>query len=243
MFESLRVKLVKSFVDINEKVFFDNKLSKYYHKAFPQKIKCAIDVGANKGQTIDFYLEMNRECRIYAFEPNSLLFEKLTRKYLPFDQIEIFNAGISDKAGQKTFNENIFDYTSTFEELDFDSQYAKRKSKILGVKPEEMIKRRYSVDVTTLSHFINNHVKAPINILKIDTEGHEFACLSGLFEGRLNHTISRIQIENHNDDMYANKIPFNMIVDLLDQNGFAVDARIDHSFGNFEEVIFRNTRP
>ena len=71
------------------------------------------------------------------------MFQKLQRKYSDKPNIQLFQLGISDVVGQKTFYENIFQCTSTFEELDLTSEYLKTKSKVLGVNPDEIVKESY----------------------------------------------------------------------------------------------------
>lgn len=241
MLSSIRINLTKFLIDLNEKLIFEKRLQKYYKNNFNTDINLIIDVGSNKGQTIDFFLQINPQCIIYGFEPNVSLYQKLTKKYKYNSNIKIFNLGISEISGKKLFFENIFDYTSSFEELNHDSKYLKRKANILGVSSQELIKTSYQVDTTTLSDFINNYIQQPIDILKIDTEGHEFSCLKGLFKTTLNKPIKYIQLENHNDDMYANKISFSKIKDLLEGHGFYQDKTVRHGFGDLDEIIFKST--
>ena len=198
-----------------------------------------IDVGANTGQSIDLFLTLNPNCEIFAFEPNPALFLRLKTKYAGNKNINLFQLGISDTIGYKTFHENIFHSTSSFEVVDLNTKYLKKKSKILGVKSEEIIKESYQVEVTTLADFISKHCNRPIDILKIDTEGHEYSCLNGLFTGEPIN-IKFIQLEVHNDDMYINSKSFKDITELLHKNGFEIAEKVNHGFGDFDETIFRN---
>src|SRR5688572_4391935 len=106
---NMRIGLIKKVIDINEKLFFERKIRKFYRSI--GTINTVIDVGANKGQSIDFFLRLNRNCSIYAVEPNPELFVLLTKKYSGNKSIRLFNLGISDKPGEKIFFENVFDYT------------------------------------------------------------------------------------------------------------------------------------
>lgn len=241
MFQAIRIKLVKILIDINEKIFFERKLFKLYKKLLGKNIQMVLDVGANKGQTIDFFLRLNENCKIYAFEPNLTLYNRLLVKYKKFSNVGIQNAGISEHAGEKMFQENVLDYTSTFEELNLNSKYLQNKANILGVKSADIIKNKYIVNTTTLSDFINEKVKETIDVLKIDIEGHEYAALKGLFRLNIKYPIRYIQIEEHVDDMYLNKIPFDRIKELLAANGFTIHTTIKHGFGKINEIIFNNT--
>ena len=71
----IRIKLLKVLINLNERIIFERKLFKFYNK----KSACNIvfDVGANQGQTIDFFLRINPSCEIYAFEPNRKLYHLL----------------------------------------------------------------------------------------------------------------------------------------------------------------------
>ena len=110
---------------------------------------------------------------------------------------------------------------------------------ILGVKPEEIVVKSYPVEVTTLSDFINDQCTETISILKIDTEGHEYACLAGLFKSQLRQDIEFIQLEIHYDDMYLNGKSLEEITEILNENGFSLEGKVKHGFGDFEDVIFR----
>jgi FkbM family methyltransferase len=236
-----RIQLIKQLIDFNERIFFERKLRAKYRSIFNSKLKCVIDVGANKGQSIDFFLSINPQCKIFAIEPNQELFKSLQSKYSNKSNIQLFNFGISSIEGEKMFHENIFDYTSSFETLNNESAYLKKKSKVLGVKPENIINKSYLVPVITLDSFISNNNLAQIDILKIDTEGHEFDCLSGLFTGEKNQDIKYIQIESHNDDMYQNRKSFSEIKQLLNNNSFFELFSIHHGFGDFDEIVFKNS--
>lgn len=233
----IRIGIIKKAIDINEKFFFERKMKHFYKQA--GNINTVIDVGANKGQSIDFFLKINPRCRIYAIEPNPDLYRLLLNKYQGFENVSIFNFGISDKSGEKLFFENVFDYSSTFEEINPDSEFLNKKAKILGFDKDSLVKKSYPVNAITLSGFIKEHdLQGKIDILKIDTEGHEYYCLLGLFIDNTKPGIRFIQLENHNDDMYANRIKFSDINDLLNINNFRISKTIKHGFGNFDEVIF-----
>jgi FkbM family methyltransferase len=182
MMRKLRVWFVGELIKLNEKWIFNRRLLKFYKSKLNRKINSVIDVGANSGQSIEMFLGMNPDCKILAFEPNPRLAQDLSLKYADNPNIQSFQLGISDTPGQKTFHENIFDATSTFEELELTSEYLKFKSMILGVKPAEIVVKSYPVEVTTLADVINSQCTGPIDILKIDTEGHEYACLAGIVQ-------------------------------------------------------------
>ena len=111
------------------------------------------------------------------------------------------------------------------------------KADVLGVKKEDIIKSKYLVDVVCLSDFIKNEKINQIDILKIDTEGHELKCLKGLFTNET-FDIKYIQLESHNDDMYLHNVTKDEIPALLNMNGYNKCTKIKHGFGDFNECIY-----
>lgn len=203
----------------------------------PPKSIIVFDVGANKGQTIEFFLKIDKSAIIYAFEPNPRLYRSLTNKYGFNPNIYIFNLGISNINGELLLQETVTDETSTFEELNYDSKYLQMKANILGVKKEEVVNKKYVVEVTRLDDFIEKEKIHQIDVLKIDTEGHELKCLKGLFPIK-NCEIEYIQLEKHNDDMYLTSDNVNEVPIFLETMGYKKLTLIKHGFGGIEECIY-----
>ena len=239
---TIRIKIIQFLINLNESLIFYPRLKKYYKSILNNKNILILDVGVNKGQSIDFFHTINSSIQVIGFEPNYKMFDLLVKKYRYNKNIQLFQNGISSKKGNLIFNENIMDETSTFETVNTNSIYLKKKASILGLKnTDELILNRYEVEVISLSDFLDeNHIKH-IDVLKVDTEGHEYDCLLGLFQKKMDCKIDFIQLESHNDDMYLKKNE-NAINELLEQNNFIIDARIQHGFGEIEELIFKRKK-
>ncbi len=238
---SLRVKLIQSIIHVNENLIFYPRLKRYFKSVLKSRELTVIDVGVNKGQTIDFFLKIAPQTRVLGFEPNQNLFRFLENKYQAMERIHLYQNGISSQKGRLVFNENIMDETSTFEEVNTNSEYLKNKAKILGVKDVgQLVAKRYEVDVLRLSDFLKEQNIKHVDVLKIDTEGHEYECLKGLFQEDLDCRIDFIQLESHNDDMYSRKSD-DAIDTLLSRNHFILDARIRHGFGGIDELIYKRS--
>lgn len=235
---TFRVNIVRHLVETAESMFFNPKLLRLYRTIFGGGLDVAIDVGVNCGQTIDLLLKVNPNCKIYGFEPNPKLFKELTTKYGKNKNIHLFQMGISAENGVMNFHENVLHSTSSLEQLDFESKYLKKKSKVLGVTPKNIVAASYPIQVVNLSDFIAEHIgNKKIDLIKIDTEGHEYNCLVGLFSNYSNLP-TYIQLENHNDDMYINKREFSEIENILRSNNYQSHSKIKHMFGDFEEMIY-----
>lgn len=238
---SLRTKIIQQLIHINEAIFFYPKLKKFYKANLTSREVTILDVGANKGQSIDFFLSVNPNAKINAFEPNRKLFLYLQNKYKTNANITLHNSGVSNIKGELEFHENILDETSTFEALNLDSKYLEKKAKVLGISKENIIVDSYKVNVIRLLDFLNDHSNTFFDVLKIDVEGHELQCLQGLFDKEQKDIpIKYIQLESHNDDMYINNNQHQDIEKMLFANGFIQVASIKHGFGDFNEIIYKN---
>ncbi|MFK7935522.1 MAG: FkbM family methyltransferase, partial [Saprospiraceae bacterium] len=217
---SIRTKVIQAVVGLNEKIIFYPRLKQFYSSALSKSAPTILDVGSNKGQSVDFFLNIYPKATIYGFEPNTSLYQRLINRYRSRNQIQFKNLGVSSQEGTLLFHENIMDETSTFETLNKDSEYLKKKAKVLGVSTDTIIKDSYEVNVTTLDNFIDTIPEEFVDVLKIDVEGHEFDCLSGLFNGTRTHfPIRYIQLESHHDDMYLNS-NHHKITQILNDNKF-----------------------
>jgi FkbM family methyltransferase len=235
-----RTSIIQFLIDINERIFFYPRLRGFYSAKLKKKNLAVIDVGSNKGQSIDFFCKINKGAMVFGFEPNRKLFMKLTGKYRSNPRIRLYNTGISNQCGELVFHENILDETSTFQEINNESVYLAKKARVLGVDKNKLIVDSYHVEVTTLNLFLTEHPDIFFDVLKIDVEGHEFQSLQGLFNSDGNSLpIRYIQIESHYDDMYLNT-SVNEIEKLLNNNGFNEVTRFKHGFGDFYEIIYEN---
>lgn len=88
-----------------------------------------------------------------------------------------------------------------------------------------------------LDEFIKKERVSKINVLKIDTEGHELKCLLGLFPLG-NCEIECIQLERHNDDMYLTADDVKVVPTFLGTMGYNTMTLLRHGFGGLEECIY-----
>lgn len=237
---NLRVYLTQLLVTCIEAIFFYPKLKKFYKSEIKESNPLIIDVGSNRGQSIDFFKEVFKDPLIHGFEPNPNLFNLLQEKYGSNKHITLMNVGVSEENTTLNFYENIMDETSTLELLNEDSEYLQKKARVLGINKSDMIKKVYPIPVVKLGGYLKSQNISKVDLVKIDTEGHEYLCLKGLFDQQLECEISYIQIEQHYHDMYASGGNSKLIQDLLNQNSFTEVRRIGHGFGNFHDIIYKN---
>ncbi len=238
----IRVKVVSELIWLIEKWTFYPRLKRFYLSEIKSEAPTIIDVGSNRGQSINFFLSFFPNARVHAFEPNKKLIEHLEKVFRANPNIFINQVGVSSISGEMTFHENILDETSTLEPVNQSSKYLKRKTKILARPNRGLIKDSYEIKVTTLSNYFEKEEVKRVDILKVDVEGHEIEVLEGLslaLERGIKPEI--IQLEFHESDMFVNRVMKEDYSKFLNPHGYRLIRTIPHSFGNFEEVLFRLT--
>ena len=146
-------------------------------------IEVFFDVGANVGQTSSAALRSFPTATIFAFEPDVTTFGALST-HVRDPRVKSFNLALSDRSGVAPF----FDYGSfaTSNSLVENAQYAARAGHSVTVR---------SVQCETLDEFCRRHAVERIDVLKIDTEGHEAAVLHGATSMLSAHRVRFVYVE------------------------------------------------
>ena len=141
------------------------------------------DVGANVGQTSSAALTSFPGATVFAFEPDKTSFGALTTN-IRDPRFQPNNLALSDKAGESRF----FDYGAfaTSNSLVENAQYAARTGHPVTIR---------TVECDTLDAFCRSHGIDRIDVLKIDTEGHEMAVLQGASQMLSSHRIRFVYVE------------------------------------------------
>ena len=178
-----------------------------------------IDIGANKGQTIERFKKIFSEAKIYAFEPTKNLAEKLDKIYMEDENVKIFNKAVGDKNGKNNFfNYSNNELNSLYEikDLNFKS-YVKTKCEVISLD-------KFCLD--------NNIEK--IDILKIDTQGNEKKILEGAKKSLKKGVFQIIELEIILGEYYNIKNSFLDIEKNLIKNNYRLLAtdRLINFFSN-----------
>ena len=115
-------------------------------------IKNAFDVGAHRGETIDYLLKVRNIKKIYSFEPQVNIFKDLQKKYKKNKKVVLNNLALSKNEINKTFYINELSSTSTFSQLNKYSIWLKVKNKILNQK--DPIKKKITIKPKTIDNYI-----------------------------------------------------------------------------------------
>ena len=144
-------------------------------KHFLQQGNVVIDIGANVGMhSLIMGKTVGERGRVYSFEPHPLIFERL-KKNLSLNRmswVKPLENGLSDKSGQLYLH-------------GFDDNSANKGTSSLSTarKDCEVNKNSvFKVDVVTLDEWVEKEKLERLDLIKIDTEGHDFNVLSGGFK-------------------------------------------------------------
>ena len=231
--------IIKSLLDL-----FDYFTQKKILKEIKNQLKLErsitlIDVGAHKGEYISSIKKNFPIKKIYAFEPNSEIFNILKKKNFN-DKISIYNFGISNEEKKILFNKNIESSSSSINDLNKNSKYFKKKFFLLNFFSLKNISKKIEIEVLRLDKFILSNSINIIDLLKIDTEGYEYQVLNSL-DSQISR-INLIHFEHHYDDMIIKKYKFTDIHNLLKKNNFEKVFKIKMKFRKSFEYIYKNTK-
>lgn len=157
------------FVDINSKIKYP-----------PMNI--LFDVGANTGQTRNWFRFHVPKATIYSFEPVQSTFEQLKINAKDDANCVLINEALGDEAGIKTIR--LYDGDMTV----LNSLREDAMNNSAGAREE-------TITVNTLDAYCNANQISKIDLLKIDTEGFEIHVLKGAAQMLQTGSISFVYCE------------------------------------------------
>ena len=241
MFEKLYIKLLMNFVyfvDYTNK----KKILNYFRSRLKDIFLVTIDIGTHKGETIDFFQDNFNIKKIYCCEPNPEVFSELNnKKKYQNDKIKLFNLALGHQNEKKKLSILRDSSSSTFNQFNENSNYFKRKKKILNYfsYSNEYIAKKELVKILKTSDFINENLIKNIDILKIDTEGYEYNVLKGINNDQFKF-IKFIYFEHHYDLMLKKGYKFQEINEFLVEKGFKKSFKIKMKLRKTFEYIYEN---
>lgn len=218
--------------------FFDKFQQKKIINFFKQNINKSIivfDVGAHHGETIKLFQNNFNIHEIHAFEASRKNFKKLIKLNYK-KNVFLNNFGLSDN--KRIVKMNILDESSssTLCELNNKSKYLKRKAFILNPFSKKIGIEKEIVNLKTLNEYFIDRKLNHIDILKIDTEGHELQVLKGC--QKIIKKIKFIYFEHHYDNMLKKEYSFRDINKFLKDYNFKMIFKSKMIFRKSFEYIY-----
>lgn len=175
----------------------------------PFRPKIVIDIGANHGDWTWAFLEiLGKDSTFYAFEPTPALYQGLKQKFAPYPNVSIFDLAVSNKTGTANFYIADHDVLSSLEHLDNQA-----------FKPFAVHTTPTEVQTETLDKIYSSIFKGKeIDLLKIDTQGHEETIISAS-EHALRYT-KAVLVEWSIVAIYDNGLDFTSLHRSMIEKGF-----------------------
>ena len=233
----LRNLLLHFFELIDE--FYHRKRIEKFIKKNKIKIKTFIDVGAFEGKYTDLILKIQEKCKVIMIEPQSKYYSLLKEKYKNNNLIKIIKIGISDKKTLLKLKINKHEITSTFSQFNDTNKYLNYKAILFNSNLKNMTTNSENIEVFPLSLILQKNNLDSIDLIKIDTEGHEYEVLYGM--GDYIKKINYILVEFHIDSIYEN-YNSGKIHNFLLENGFTFKKKFSFPFTTWEDRFYKNSK-
>ena len=160
------------------------------------------DVGANNGQSVENFKKIYPEAKFHCFEPNPDVWNILDKNYKDNKNVVTNIIAVSDQIGTNKFHIYANSKHSSFNKLIPNHQYTKERSKTFNLKESEYLKKIVDVKTITLDKYCEENNVNHIDILKIDTEGHDEKVLAGAKNLIKENKISIIKVELRFSEVY-----------------------------------------
>ena len=192
---------------------------KFYNYLIKSNAPTIIDVGANTGQSIEEFKKIFKNPTIHAFEPQEDCYKILKKKFKKYKKIKINPNALSDSSKFKKFYYHTFESRNKSElsgfyklnKLSKDSINLKNKN--YKKKYVKNINYYFKLKTIKLDDYIKKNKINKIDILKIDTQGHENKVLLGAKKNLKNIKLIRLELMFY--DLYEKKLSFFEIEKIL----------------------------
>ena len=232
--------LLLHFFDLIDEFYHQKRIEKFIKKN-KIKIKTFIDVGAFEGKYTDLILKIQEKCKVIMIEPQSKYYSLLKEKYKNNNLIKIMKIGISDKETLLKLKINKHEITSTFSQFNDTNKYLNYKAILFNSNLKNMTTNSENIEVFPLSLILQKNNLDSIDLIKIDTEGHEYEVLYGT--GDYIKKINYILVEFHIDKIYEN-YNSDKIHNFLLENGFTLQKKFSFPFPftTWEDRLYKNSK-
>jgi len=236
----LRIYFIRKLIN-----FFDFFQQKKLFNILKKKLKgnlVIFDVGAHHGETIKNFKNNFDIEEIHSFEASSVNFNKLQKMIQKSKQKKVIlnNIGLSDNNKDIFINQFAESSSTTLSKINEKSKYFLKKINILGLSKNKNYYETLKVKLEKLDDYVKKKDIKKIDLLKIDTEGHEYYVLKGSLINL--SKIHYIYFEHHYDDMLDKGYTFSEIHKILSENSFKKIYKTKMFFRKTFEYIYQNTK-
>ncbi len=238
MIKYISLLVIELFDNVHKKKILNFLLNNQF-----KKLKIMFDIGAHKGESIEYFNKYLEIDQMYSFEASPLSFKILKDKLPKLKAIfkntkfKIENLAVGSKNGKKYLKHINESSSSTIKDLNISSNYFHKKKRLLGLNDQNFFKK-ILVNQVSIDHYMKIRNIRKIDFLKIDTEGYEYEIVKGALNNLKN--IKLILFEHHYDDMIKKGYKFSDINSFLKKNNFEQIFKKKMPFRKTFEYIYIN---
>ena len=144
--------------------------------------KVLIDVGVNRGNYSDVLINNFPNATLYLFEPQTYLYDILSKKYSSLNNVNLFNLALDENKGEVTL---VKGFEGDGEASIYNRKYLNNKKEL-----------KETVKCNRLDNIIINQ---KIDFIKIDVEGNEMRVLNGMKKVTDHWIVKSLDCKNRQD--------------------------------------------
>ncbi len=222
-------KLFYFFYDLVDNLIHQKRIVKFIGN---KNIRIVLDIGAHKGEFLNHIKKIKSIRKVYSLEPQKKIFNELLKE-IDNKKFFAYNIAISNNNGKQKMQINDFSMTSTLSKLNEKSQYYKIKNLIVGNK-----KKKFEyIKTEKLDFFTKKRKLKKIDLLKIDTEGHELNVVkSGL---KTLKKTKYLLVEFRQNDLYLN-YSSSLLHKMITKNNFELVKNFKFPMFSMEDRLYKN---
>ena len=218
------------FYDLVDNLIHQERIVKFIDN---KNVKIVVDIGAHKGEFLKHIKKIKSIRKVYSLEPQKKVYGELLKE-IDNKKFFAYNIAISNRNGKQKMQINDFSMTSTLSKVNENSIYYKIKNLIIGNKK----KKFENIKTEKLDLFTKKRKLNKIDLLKVDTEGHELNVVkSGL------KTLKKTRyllIEFRQNDLYLN-YSSQALHKIVLKNNFKLVKKFKFPMFSMEDRLYKNS--
>ncbi len=193
------------------------------------EISTILDIGANIGQSSQYYRRIFPKAQIYSFEPLPAVFTQLdTWAQTQNGKVRAINVAVGDRNGLMTMKEHV-DFSPS-------SSFLERTSHSTVLFPQTTSQKEIQVTMVRLDDIVDTVELHPDILVKMDVQGYEDRVING-GESVLRQAVACI-MEVSLQPLYAGQPTFKDLCFLMGDLGFEYAGNIQQIYDEFGRVIY-----